>query len=320
MKDAADEATAASGTPTTAAAPMRKARPLGLFAVCAAVLCFSVSSSLIRKAEIPGPTIAFWRMLITIPVWSAILWVTERSLIRLQDLKRLLLPGVLFGVNLTLFFEGVTRTSVANAEFIGSLTPLLLVPAGALFFKERIIPTALLYGLVSLVGIALVLYNVASDDVATWQGNVIVACSMVMWAAYLLTSRRLRTTMSVQRIMAALMPVATLTVLPIALARGTLTDVTARSLPYILGLVLLTGTMAHGLITFSQRSVPVGTISLMQVAQPALAVGWAYVLLDQDVRPIQLLGMALVIGGLVAVVTMTRRAPPLPEAVEIPDR
>jgi hypothetical protein len=57
----------------------------------------------------------------------------------------------------------------------------------------------------------------------------------------------------------------------------------------------------------------------MQVAQPALAVAWAYVLLDQDLRPIQLVGMALVIAGLVAVVTMTRRGTPLPEAVEVDD-
>jgi len=295
-------------------------RPLGLLAICAAILCFSVSSSLIRKAGIPGPTTAFWRMVITNPVWWTILWVTERSLPSPGDLKRLLIPGVLFGLNLTLFFEGVTRTSIANAEFIACLTPLLLVPAGAFFYKERIIPKALLFGLVSIVGIAIVLFNVPSDDVATWQGNLIVVGSTFTWAGYLLTSRRLRATMSVQRIMASMMPIATLTVLPIVAARGALDDVTASALPYIFGLALLTGTLAHGFIVFAQHTVPVGTISLMQVAQPALAVAWAYVLLDQDIRGIQLLGMALVIGGLVAVVTMTRRATPLPEAVEVHDR
>jgi drug/metabolite transporter (DMT)-like permease len=299
--------------------PSRKARPLGLFAICAAILCFSVSSSLIRKAGIPGPAIAFWRMVLTLPVWWLILWITERSSVTVADLKRLLIPGIAFGFNLTLFFEGVTRTSIANAEFIAALTPLLLVPAGAIFYKEKIIPSALLYGLVSIVGIAIVLFNVPSNAAATWTGNLIVASSMFMWAAYLLTSRRLRSTMSVQRIMAAMMPIATLTVLPIVVARGVVDDVTARSWPYIIALALLTGTLAHGFIVFAQHTVPVGTISLMQVAQPALAVAWAYVLLDQDLRPIQLVGMALVIVGLVAVVTMTRRGTPLPEAVEVDD-
>jgi osmoprotectant transport system permease protein len=51
----------------------------------------------------------------------------------------------------------------------------------------------------------------------------------------------------------------------------------------------------------------VGTIGIMQVAQPALAVLWAYLLLDQTILPIQLLGMAMVLGGIIAVVTITRR-------------
>jgi drug/metabolite transporter (DMT)-like permease len=37
---------------------------------------------------------------------------------------------------------------------------------------------------------------------------------------------------------------------------------------------------------------------MLQVAQPALAVGWAFVLLDEEIRPVQLLGMGLVLLGL----------------------
>ena len=65
--------------------------------------------------------------------------------------------------------------------------------------------------------------------------------------------------------------------------------------------------MAHGFIVFAQRSIPIGTIGIMQVAQPALAVCWAYVFLGQSIRPVQLIGMALIVTGLVAVVTLTRR-------------
>lgn len=306
-------------TASTTAAPPKRARPLGLIAVCIAILCFSSSSSLIRKAGIPGPTTAWWRLLATTPVWWVILWVTEHRTIDRSDLRRALVPGILFGLNLTLFFEGVNRTSIANAEFIAALTPLLIVPAGALFLSERIIPKALSFGLVSIVGMAIVLFNGPKSGAASWTGNLIVVGSTFTWAGYLLLSRRLRATMSVQRIMATITPIATLTVLPIVVVRGTIDDVTMHAVPYILGLALLTGTMAHGFIVFAQKTVPVGTISLLQVAQPALAVAWAYVLLDQDLRAIQLVGMALVIAGLVAVVTMTRRASPLPEAIEVAD-
>ncbi len=273
-----------------------------------AVLCFSVSSTLVKKAGLPGPTLAFWRMVLATVVWWVILWVTEHRTITLAELRRAAVPGAAFGLNITAFFTGVSKTAVANAEFIGALTPLLVVPAGALLFKERINLRALSFGLVSLVGLVLVLFNAPPRGSASWGGNLIVALAMVLWTVYLLTSRNLRSTMSVQAIMASAMPIAALAILPIVAARGELDDASGTQWWYIIALAVLTGTVAHGFIVFAQRTVPVGTIGIIQVAQPALAVGWAYLLLDQELRPIQMVGMALVIAGLLTVVLVSRRS------------
>jgi drug/metabolite transporter (DMT)-like permease len=290
-----------------AAAPTR---PLGLFALGIAVVCFSLGSTLVKKAGIPGPTMAFWRMLLTAASWTAILWFTEHRTVTRAELRRALVPGVVFGLNIVCFFTGVTKTSVANAEFIGALTPVILVPAGALLFKERINTRALWFGMVSFAGLMLVLFNVPANGVATWTGNLIIVCAMFSWATYLLTSRRLRAEMSVQAILCAVMMIASVTVFPLALFSGNLDEITVHSLPYIALLAVMTGTAAHGFIVYAQHTVPVGTISILQVAQPALAVVWAYLFLDQTIRPIQLVGMALVIAGLAAVVTLSRRPSP----------
>jgi drug/metabolite transporter (DMT)-like permease len=294
----------------------RSPRALGFIALGGAILCFSLGSTIVKKAGIPGPTLAFWRMVLTSGLWSLILWFTERSTVTRADLRRALVPGIVFGLNITCFFTGVTNTSVANAEFIGSLTPLILVPAGAFFFREKINARALWFGVISLAGLIIVLVNVPSNSVATWGGNLTIVAAMLFWATYLLTSRRLRGgSMSVQRIMASIMPIAAVTILPITLIGGNFTAVTASSVPYIVFLAVLTGTFAHGLIVYAQHTVPIGTIGILQVAQPALAVVWAYLLLDQTILPIQVVGMILVVIGLAAVVTVTRRAPsPAPEA------
>ncbi|MBI5089840.1 MAG: DMT family transporter [Actinobacteria bacterium] len=287
--------------------PVARARTLGLVALAIAILCFSLGSTMVKKAALPGPTIAFYRMLATTSVWWLILWATERRTISWADLRRTLVPGIAFGVNLVCFFTGVTKTTVANAEFVGSLTPIITVPAGAFLFREHINRKALWFGLVSLAGLMLVLFNAPPRGDASWAGNGIVGCAALLWATYLLSSRRLRNEMSVQSIMASVMTTATLTLLPIALFTHRLDDLTVHSLPYLALLTVVTGTVAHGFIVFSQRTVPVGTISILQVAQPAIAVCWAYLLLDQGIRAIQVLGMALVIGGLLAVVLVTRR-------------
>lgn len=283
------------------------ARTLGLLAMLGAVVAFSLGSTIVKKSGIPGPTMSFWRMVLTAGLWLLILRVIEHRTITLAELRRALVPGVVFGLNITAFFTGVTKTSVANAEFIGALTPVILVPAGALLFKERVNGRALWFGLVSLAGLMLVLFNVPSDSVATWEGNAYIVLAMLSWATYLLTSRRLRAEMSVPAILTSVMVIGAVTVFPLALFTGNIDEVTADSVPYIVLLSLMTGTGAHGLIVYAQSTVPVGTIGLLQVAQPALAVVWAYLLLDQGIRPIQLLGMALVLTGLAAVVTLSRQ-------------
>jgi drug/metabolite transporter (DMT)-like permease len=305
-------------TTTAPTAAAERQRPLGVFAIIGAILAFSISSTLVKKAAAPGPTIAFWRMVLSSLTWTAILRATQHRWVTRAELRRAIVPGVAFGLNITCFFTAITHTSVANAEFIGSLTPLLLVPAGAVIFHEHINPGALLFGLVSLAGLGLVLFNAPSNGDASWLGNGFAFTATLLWSVYLITSRAMRSTsagrgglaaggMSVVSIMASVMPVASLTILPIVVLNGQIADVTVHSGLYIVLLTVLTGTLAHGLIVFAQRTVPVGSISIMQVAQPALAVIWSVLLLGRSVRPVQVAGMALVLAGLVLVTVQTQR-------------
>ena len=43
---------------------------------------------------------------------------------------------------------------------------------------------------------------------------------------------------------------------------------------------------------FAQRTIQIGTIGIAQVAQPALAVVWSFLLLGETVRPWQVVGIA----------------------------
>ncbi len=284
-------------------------RTLGLLAIVGAILCFSVSSSIVKLAETPGSVIAFWRMLATVFVWQGALLLQGKRT-TLAQLRRVLVPGILFGANLAMFFTAVTRTSIAHAEFIGSMTPVILVPAGALFFGEAIRWRAMSWGLVAVAGIAIVLFNSPPKGSATVTGDLMVIAAMFLWAAYLLTTKRVRQGMDVVEFMAAVVPIATLTLLPIVLVRGGIGEVSARGWWAIAVLTVLTGTLAHGFIVFAQRHIPVGTIGVLQVAQPALAVVWAAILLDEDIRPIQVVGMALVLAGLALFTWTSQRSTP----------
>jgi drug/metabolite transporter (DMT)-like permease len=65
--------------------------------------------------------------------------------------------------------------------------------------------------------------------------------------------------------------------------------------------------LAHGLIVAAQRDVDVGTIGMLQVSQPALAVAWSYILLGEEIRLAQVPGMLLVLIGLAAFTLVSQR-------------
>ena len=288
----------------------RQSRTVGLLALVLVILLFSMGSTLVKLAHTHGVTIAFWRLCLGSVIWSAILWFSEHRWLRLADLKATLAPGIAFGLNITAFFIGVTKTSVASAEFTGALTPLIVVPLGAYFFKERLRLGALAFGGISLVGLAIVLFNAPPNGEFSWGGIVWIGCALCTWSTYLLTSRSARQGRTVAVVMAHLTPIAALVCLPIGLIvyPGELSTFTMRSWVFIVILAVVTGTVAHGLVVFAQKSVPIGVISMLQVSQPALAALWAVWLLDSSVRAIQILGMALVILGLIAVTVQTKRS------------
>lgn len=284
-------------------------RTLGFIALGIAILSFSAGSTLVKLSHTPGVTVAFWRMLLCSAIWIVILRVSEQRWLAWSDIRAALLPGIAFGLNITFFFTGVTKTTVASAEFTGALTPLIVVPMGAVIFKERLRLGALVYGLVSLVGLALVLFNAPPTGEFSWGGVAWIGAATTLWATYLLTSRSLRQGRSVAAIMAAITPIATVVILPLGLFvfPGSLTQVTWRSVVFIVVLAVLTGTLAHGLMVFAQSHVPIGVISISQVSQPALAVLWSVLFLGSTVVGIQIVGMALVILGLAMVTLQSRR-------------
>jgi len=61
---------------------------------------------------------------------------------------------------------------------------------------------------------------------------------------------------------------------------------------------------------FAQKTIQIGTIGIAQIVQPALAVVWSFLLLGERLRFWQIVGIAVVAGGLLGFLSLNR-----PEAV-----
>jgi drug/metabolite transporter (DMT)-like permease len=295
---------------TTTASPARirapSAKALGVLAVVGMVVAFSLSSTLVKRAESPGVLVAFWRMVTVSVVWNVLLWSTGRR-ITLRNVRQVLVPGVFFGLNLAVFFAGATHNSVANAALIGSLAPFLIVPVGAWLFKEYIDPRALVFAVVAFAGVALVLFSAPPNGDASLEGNVFGLLAMLLLVAYVASTKHFRQDMDVTAFMATICPIAAVAVLPLAIAHGEVFGLSRTGWTYMLVLTFTSGVAAQGLMVFAQKTIQIGTIGIAQVAQPALAVVWSYLLLAEVVNRRQAAGIAIVVGGLLAFVVLNQR-------------
>ena len=285
---------------TATVSPTRTGRrfDVGWAALLSAVLVLSLGSTISKKVGAPGLTLACVRSFMGCIVWQAILAARGRHL-TFDSLRIAAGPGVLFGVNIACFFTAVQHTRVANVEFLGALGPLVVVPAGALFFHERIPWKALVWGIPAIGGVGLVAFLAErSPKESNAFGLLMAVASIFTWAGYLLLAKRLRPRIEIGEFMAGTALAAGVILLPFSLAQGFIGAVPARGWPWLLLLTLLNAVIAHTLLLVAQQHVALGTISTMQVAQPALAAAAAWILLGEHVSGGQVVGMAIVLSSL----------------------
>ena len=306
---------------TIAISPSRPLTPgakaLGALAVAGLVIAFSLSSTLAKRAETPGVLLAFWRMATVTVVWNVYLWSTGRR-VTMAHVRQAAVPGVFLGLNLAAFFTGVTRNSVVNAALIGSLSPFLIVPLGAKFFGEHNDRRALVLALVAFGGVGIVLANAPPLGDASLPGNVFGMLAMLLWVSYVVSTRHFRRDMDVSTFMATVAPIATLAVLPLALAHGDVFGMSGTGWTYMLLLAFLSGVAAHGLMVFAQKTIQIGTIGITQVVQPVLAVVWSFLLLGERLRHWQMIGIAIVMSGLLAFMVLNQRGERRVQAIRLP--
>jgi drug/metabolite transporter (DMT)-like permease len=304
---------------TAASRAPRTPRTLGLLAVIAATLSFAISLSVVKWPGVPGSVIAWWRLIGSSLLWWAFLVVrrqrTGRSLPTLEAWKLATPPALCFGVNISLFFLALTRTSVAHADFISSMSPLILIPAGFVFFGERPRWRALSWGGLSAIGLVIILSAGSDTGVATVGGDLLVVAGVLGFAGYQLLAKRARGRgVEPFDFMTIAMTVALVTATPVAIttAGADLWPLSRNAWIAIAILSVMTGMVGHGLLYYAHKSVPIATISMLQTSQPTMSTFWAWVLLGETITIGQVPGMALVtIGVAMAVWSSYRWSPPV---------
>lgn len=285
-------------------APAERRPQLGALAVAAATVTWSFGGVLGRLAGAPGPIITLWRMWLAAALFVLVLTARGERLNR-RVLVAAAPGGVLFALNLTVFFTAVRHTSIANAAVIGTLTPVITLPIAVGWLGEKLTGLRVLCCTVAVAGVVWAV--LASPSVAdggekrTWTGDGLAVASLLIWVGYIFATKAARQKITTLEFLAGSTlagAIAQTVAVGVMLAVGV-------SLPNLRGagwlwLVLLTvgpGMVGHGLVTWAHRHVDATVSTVLMQGEPVGATLAAALFLNEAFTLVQGLAMALVIAA-----------------------
>ncbi len=282
----------------------RQAHSFPLSAVAAAIVTWGVASPLVKYASLSGPALSFYRLWIGALALILVMRLGRWTITR--DTLRWAAPaGVVFGANLLLFVVSVKMTTVANATLIGALQPAIVLLVASRWFGETVSRRAVACVVLAIVGVAVVI--VGSTGAPEWNpaGDALAALSVLMFTAYFLVTKQARATVGTLEYMTVVHVTAAICVTPFALGQpGELVSFDPVDVLIVLFFALVSGTAGQMVIGWAHRYVDVTVSSLMMLAVPVVAAATAWVMLGEALGPVQMLGSAIT---LLAIAAMIRR-------------
>ena len=283
--------------------------PLVLFI---AVLGISGSGPLVRLSHAEPLAIALWRLGLSMTVVAVILltgggWRQWKGLNR-GDLVAAGVAGVLLALHFWSWIASIGYTSVAASVVLVNVHPVIVAAGSALFLGERPSRVQAAGIAVSLAGAGLLAWgDISAAQSAARGGNALIGdllavVGAITIAGYLLTGRRVRQKLDLWPYVGLVYGACLLTVLLIALARGTVIGPQPqRELLIFTGMALGPMLLGHTGFNWALRYLPAYVVSLVAIAEPIGATALAALLPGIGEQPsvMTLVGGGVVLAGIV---------------------
>ena len=267
-----------------------------------------LSPIFVRLSETGPLATAFWRVALAAPLfWLWDIWGHRKQPPGSQQAlalpagvrRRLVLAGLLFAGDLASWHLAILATSVANATVFASFAPVMVTGGAWVLFGER--PTrAFITGLLlALVGAACLVGASAGVSASHVEGDLIAMLTALCFGGYVLAIKDLRARLPTARLMAWSCAVTALALLPIALLlEGQVMPQTLSGALVLLGMALVSQVAGQGMVAEALGRLPASFSALVILLEPLAAALAAWIVLGEIVSPLQALGGAIVIGGI----------------------
>jgi drug/metabolite transporter (DMT)-like permease len=286
--------------------PVRRgpqATRLGVVAIAGPIAAFAIMNVIVKVIRAPALTIAFYRLWVGAVLMVIVLRLLGRRL-TWSTVRRAAPIGVLFGLNLALFFSAIKHTNVADVLILAALQPALTLLVAGPLFGEQVSLYQAFWTAVSLVGVVLVIVGSSGTPAWSLKGDLYALGSLLAWTIYWILSKRARRYVQAIDFMTAVTIGAAVFITPVWWLSGQ--SRTMRWQDWAWVLLFVGGAQAgHSLLVWAHEQVDVSISSLLVLIEPAISPLAALVFLGE---PWPALSVAGCLVAIVAVGAVIRRA------------
>ena len=277
---------------------------LGRLSAIGAIVLWSIGTVMIAHIDLPGIQAAFWRLVLGAVLYPTFFYASGRRLSWRQ--VRLAAPAaVLFAVQLGVAFTAVKATSVANMTTIAALVPAVLIVVSSVRYREPIGIKTVLMGGVAVIGVVVIIRSApGTDGAAGLRGDLLAIVGMLMFAAYFVMVKEVRQHLDTFSLQTLTMVIGAAVLYPFAAIEAGRLMAPVPSLGnwiWVAAVLAVPGT-GHFLMNWAHLHVSLTVSGMLTLGIPVLSAIGAWLVLGQEMTPIQMGGMVVALTALVVVV------------------
>ena len=173
-------------------------RTLAILAAIGATTIYGINHT-IAKGVMPNYVQPFGFIMLRVIGASVLFWIISpfgpKEKIEKKDYLRMLLCAVLgMGLNMLVFFKGLSLSTPINSSVLITITPIIVLILSAILIKEKITFRKILGIAIGLVGaLGLILYGaeIRQDAPNIPLGNFLILMNSVFYGSYLIVAKTL---------------------------------------------------------------------------------------------------------------------------------
>lgn len=263
------------------------------------IVCIAISAIFVKLANINGLVSALYRILVALLFLSAFRIFVKNKPVPNKYKLITIFAGVFFGFELACWNVAIMKSSASMPTLLVNLSSVWVCIGAFIFLKEKVTIFHWIGNIVALLGLIIIIGINQLLKLKFESGILLSISASAFLAVYILLIKKVRSKMDTLSVLFYALIGSAIPLLFICIGRGLpLVGYPKISYAYLIALGLITQLGGYFSINYALGHIASIKVSLITLLQPVLTTIFAWIILNETIPNMKLIGGAIVLIGI----------------------